>query len=79
MRRRYLLSQAVSLMQGGLSWLGGRVYEGTPSPEQPNDLVLLYHPSDPTRWVDVPASLVREVHDSTELPWNPEVSGPPPE
>jgi hypothetical protein len=78
MRRRYLLSRGVSLVHGGLEWQGGRVYEGAPSPEQPQDVVLLYHPSDPSRSVDVPASLVQEVHDSTELPWNPEVSGPPP-
>jgi hypothetical protein len=75
-RRRYVLAQGVSFNQGSLWWRGGRVYEGEPSPERPAELVLLYHPEDPSRWVDVPASVVTEVGETTELPWDPDVSGP---
>ena len=77
-RRRYFLAPGVSFVHGGLTWRGGRVFEGAPSPDRPEDVVLLYHPSDPSRWVDVPASVVSEVGDSAILPWDRGVSGPPP-
>ena len=77
-RRRYFLAPGVSFIHAGLTWRGGRVFEGVPSPERPDGVVLLYHPSDPSRWVDVPASVVSEVGDSALLPWDRGVSGPPP-
>ena len=59
-RMRYRIIPKVMMFGDGIRWHGGAQYEGEPAPER-SGTVRLYHPADPTRYLDLPRELLEEL------------------